>query len=1022
MTVSARIPADVDRRDKLVGPFTARQLAILAVTALGVYLAWMLTRELMSPPVFVACTVPLGALVTGLVLTTRDGLSGDQLLVAAIGHRLRPHRLAAAPDGLSAAPRWLTARASRKPKSAAQQPITNGTAHLPQQVDRSGDVGVVDLGPDGLVAVAVAGTVNLALRTPAEQAALVAQLGGWLHTLRQPVQILIRSTRLDLTGRIAALRTAAQDMSPELAEAAHDHAAFLTDLATSEDLLHRQVLLVWREPLHRQVLLVWREPLHGASAATLGLAGPSARTLAASLLPSRRRAAREVSAAARRAAETRLLRRLSEATDMLAPLGVTVTALDDAQATAIVASATNPASLVPHSADIAAPDAVITTAASELGEHTSTDSDDDGPTMPRRESRRIRLRRPRFGTRSVFAPQSLTVGARAVEVGSDWVSTLAVTGYPREVAGGWLAPLLAHPGRVDLSLHIDPIDPVTAANRLRRQQARLESSRGHNAAYGLLPDPQLDVAAEDAADLSARVARGEGRLFRVGLYLSVHASTETELAEEVSAVRALAASLLIDTCHLTYRAVPAWTATLPLGLDPVRVARTFDTDALAAAFPFTSPQLPVGDPVSAHRPEGVLYGRDAASGLVFWDRFAETIHNHNMVVLGRSGSGKSYLVKSEVLRSLQRGIEVIVIDPEDEYRPLAEAVCGTYLRLGAPEVRLNPFDLEVHTRPDGRRSAPADALTRRKLFLHTVIRVLLGEQTPAQRAVLDTALTATYLAAEITENPATWTRPAPTLGMLAEQLQASGSSIGVELAQALAPFVTGGAFAGLIDGETTTRPEGAFVVFSLRELPDELKTLGTLLALDVTWRRVSNPAIRQPRLVVVDEAWWMLRQEAGGEFLFRAAKSFRKHWAGLTVATQDCADVLATELGKAIVANAATQVLLRQAPQAIDEVAAAFGLSDGERGFLLAADRGQGLLAVGTDRAVFASLASDFEDSLITTSPQFATAGEDTDLGVDLPGEDVPAVPVDLTPTLNTSASTDDDGGDEVFLDLSEAA
>ncbi|WP_306358325.1 MULTISPECIES: PrgI family protein [unclassified Nocardia] len=1011
MTVSARIPADVDRRDKLVGPFTARQLAILAVTALGVYLAWMLTRELVSPPVFVACTVPLGALVTGLVLITRDGLSGDQLLVAAIGHRMRPHRLAAAPDGLIAAPRWLTARTSRKPKSAAQQVITNATAHLPQKVDRSGEVGVVDLGPDGLAAVAVAGTVNLALRTPAEQAALVAQLGGWLHTLRQPVQILIRSTRLDLTGRIAALRTAAQDMSPELADAARDHAAFLTDLATSEDLLHRQVLLVWREPLH------------GASAAAPGLAGPSARTLAASLLPSRRRAAREVSAAARRAAETRLLRRLSEATDMLAPLGVTVTALDDVQATAIVASATNPASLVPHSADIAAPDAVITTAASELREHTSTGigSDDDGPATPRRQNRRIRSRRERFGMRSVFAPQSLTVGARAVEIGSDWVSTLAVTGYPREVAGGWLAPLLAHPGRVDLSLHIDPIDPVTAANRLRRQQARLESSRGHNATYGLLPDPQLDVAAEDAADLSARVARGEGRLFRVGLYLSVHASTETELAEEVSAVRALAASLLIDTCHLAYRAVPAWTATLPLGMDPVQVARTFDTDALAAAFPFTSPQLPVGDPVSAHRPEGVLYGRDAASGLVFWDRFAETIHNHNMVVLGRSGSGKSYLVKSEVLRSLQRGIEVIVIDPEDEYRPLAEAVCGTYLQLGAPDVRLNPFDLEVHLRPDGRRSAPSDALTRRKLFLHTVIRVLLGEQTPAQRAVLDTALTATYLAAEITDDPATWTRPAPTLGMLAEQLHASGSSIGVELAQALAPFVTGGAFAGLIDGETTTRPEGAFVVFSLRELPDELKTLGTLLALDVTWRRVSNPAIRQPRLVVVDEAWWMLRQEAGGEFLFRAAKSFRKHWAGLTVATQDCADVLATELGKAIVANAATQVLLRQAPQAIDEVAAAFGLSDGERGFLLAADRGQGLLAVGTDRAVFASVASDFEDALITTSPQFATAGENTDIGVDLPGEDVPALPVGLTPTVDAAASTDEDGGDEVFLDLPEA-
>lgn len=1009
MTVTARIPADVDRRDRLIGPFTARQLGLLATTALLLYLAWLATRTLVTPPVFVAAAAPVGALVAALVLTTRDGLSGDQLLAAAITHRLRPHRLVTAPHGLTTAPRWLTTTATRHAKSQAQQPLTAGTAPLPQGVTASGEVGIIDLGADGVAAVAAAGTVNLALRTPDEQAAMVAQLGGWLHSLRQPVQILIRSTRLDLTDRIHTLHASAGEMSPELAEAAADHAAFLTGLAAEEDLLHRQVLLVWREPLA------------GATAAGSGLAGPSARTIAGSLLPSRRRADREVSAAARRAAETRLLRRLSEAADLLAPLGVTVTALDDAQATAILASATNPASLVPHSADIASPGAVITTGTSELTDYDiAADDPSDATPMADGGRRRKRLRRRRFGTTSVFAPQSLTVGSRHLEVGSDWVATLAVTGYPREVAGGWLAPLLAHPGRVDLALHIDPIDPVTAANRLRRQQARLESSRNHNITAGRLADPQLEVAAEDAADLSARVARGEGRLFRVGVYVTVHAASESELAEEVAAVRALAASLLIDTCHLTYRALPAWTATLPIGLDPVRLVRTFDTDALAAAFPFTSPQLPGGDPVTAHRPGGVLYGRDAAAGLVFWDRFATEIHNHNMVVLGRSGAGKSYFVKAELLRSLHRGIEAIVIDPEDEYRRLAEAVGGTYLQLGAPGVRLNPFDLELHTRADGRRSAPADTLTRRKLFLHTVLRVLLGEHTPAQRAVLDTALTATYAAAGITDDPATWTRPAPTLAVLAEQLRAAGSSLADQLADALAPFVAGGAFAGVIDGPTTTSPEGGFVVFSLRELPDELKTLGNLLALDVTWRRVSNPATRRPRLVVVDEAWWLLRQAAGGEFLFRAAKSFRKHWAGLTVATQDCADVLGTELGKAIVANAATQVLLRQAPQAIDEVAAAFALSDGERHFLLAADRGQGLLATGTHHAVFASIASDFEDNLITTTPEFGAAAGGEGEAIDLPADlaDAPTTPAGIEEGGHPGDGTDD----EVLLDLPETA
>ncbi|MFE3196311.1 PrgI family mobile element protein [Nocardia sp. NPDC059240] len=1008
----ARIPADVERADRLIGPFTARQLAILAATGLSLYLAWTLTRTVVSPPVFVACAVPLGALVTALVLTTRDGLSGDQLLAAAIRHRLRPHRLVHAPHGLTPAPRWVTARAARRPKPALAQPLSTTSLRLPEQVAAAGEVGVLDLGADGLAVVALAGTVNLALRTPLEQESLVAQLGGWLHTLRQPVQILLRSTRLDLTGRIADLRAKAAEMSEDLAQAALGHAGHLAELAANEDLLHRQVLLIWREPLD------------AATAATGTLAGPSARAIASGLLPSRRRARRAATAAARRAAEARLLRRLSEASELLAPMGITITALDDAQATAILTSATNPGALVPYTADIATPSAVITTAHTDYTGADDTDADhaedSDELTEAPAGRGRIRSRRGRGGPGSMFAPQSLTIGVRHLEVGSDWVATLAVTGYPREVAPGWLAPLLAHPGRVDLAVHIDPVDPVTAAARLRRQLARLESSRLADASHGRLPNPQIDVAVEDATDLSARIARGEGRLFRVGVYLSVHADSEAELAEEVAAVRTLAASLLIDTCPLTYRAVPAWTTTLPLGLDLVRLERTFDTAALAAAFPFTSPQLPTTDPVTAHQPDGVLYGRDAAGGLLFFDRFAQEAHNHNAVVLGRSGSGKSYLVKSEVLRSLYRGTETIVIDPEDEYRALADAVAGTYLALGAPGVRLNPFDLEIHTRPDGRRSAPPDTLTRRKLFLHTVIRVLLGEQSPAQRAVLDTALTATYAANDITDDPTTWTRPAPSLSTLVQQLTACGSSVGAELAAALGPFVTGGAFAGLIDGETTTKPEGGLVVFSLRELPDELKTLGTLLALDVTWRRVANPGLRRPRLVVVDEAWLLMRQTAGAEFLFKAAKSFRKHWAGLTVATQDCADVLSTELGRAIVANAATQILLRQAPQAIDEVSTAFALSDGERGFLLTAARGQGLLALGAHRAVFGSLASDFEDALITTSPQqLAAAAADPDLdGIDLPAADDP---VALVHNGIDDIGDEGEGGD-VLLDEPEAA
>jgi type IV secretory pathway VirB4 component len=355
--------------------------------------------------------------------------------------------------------------------------------------------------------------------------------------------------------------------------------------------------------------------------------------------------------------------------------------------------------------------------------------------------------------------------------------------------------------------------------------------------------------------------------------------------------------------------------------------------------------------------------------------------NHNAVILGRSGGGKSYLIKAtDVLRSLYRGIEVAVIDPEDEYRRLAHAVGGTYLRLGGPDVHLNPFDLPISLRPGGRRTAPADALIRRSLFLHTVLATMLGgEVTAPERAILDRAIAATYQSVGITADPRTWTRPAPLLRNLADALTRSGDP-GADLAARLHPYVHG-AFAGLFAGPTTTRPEGHLIVFSLRDLPEELRPVGTLLTLDMVWRHVTNPAIRRPRLVVVDEAWTLLHQPAGAQFLYRMAKSARKHWCGLTIASQDVGDVLGSDLGKAVVANAATQILLRQAPQAIDEIARTFNLSDGERAFLLSADRGQGLLSTGTQKVAFQCLASPQENSVITTSPAelAAMAGGDPD-------------------------------------------
>ncbi|WP_250907067.1 VirB4 family type IV secretion system protein [Nonomuraea sp. NEAU-A123] len=575
-------------------------------------------------------------------------------------------------------------------------------------------------------------------------------------------------------------------------------------------------------------------------------------------------------------------------------------------------------------------------------------------------------------TPSGYGPQAVEVEARRLTVGDSLCSTLAVTGYPREVAPGWLEPLLTYPGRLDVSLHIEPVPSLVAADRLRKQLARLESGLRSDQEHGRLLDPGAEAAAEDAQDLASRIARGQTKLFRASIYLTVHATSATELEDACAQVRALAASLLLDARQVTFRQLQGWISSLPLAYDNLAMRRTFDTPALAAAFPFTSPDL-----TTELGPTAVLYGANTASAsLVAWDRFAQD--NHNSVTLARSGSGKSYLTKLEALRSLYAGIEVAVIDPEDEYGRLAHAVGGAYVHLGAPKVRLNPLELP----PKNQRGE--DPLTRRALFLHTLIAVMLGDPLGnAGKAALDRAILATYRQAGITHSPRTWNNQPPLLRDLATNLSEDPDPKAKELAAGLAPYVTG-SHRQLFDGPTTTRPDSHLIVFSLRDLPDELKAVGTLLTLDTIWRRVSDPYNRCPRLVVVDEAWLLMKIPEGAQFLLRMAKSARKHWAGLSVVTQDAADLLGSELGQAIVANSTTQILLRQAPQAIDKVTEAFRLSDGERQLLLSAGKGVGLLTAGASgqRCPLQVISSPREHDLVTSSPQ--ELAELDDEGADL--------------------------------------
>ncbi|WP_435831574.1 VirB4 family type IV secretion system protein [Catellatospora methionotrophica] len=564
------------------------------------------------------------------------------------------------------------------------------------------------------------------------------------------------------------------------------------------------------------------------------------------------------------------------------------------------------------------------------------------------------------GLAAVVGPSAVEVTPNWLRVGDGYAATLVITGLPTLVGPAWLSPLTSWPGRIDITQHISPFTGPQSAQMLRRQRARLESSRRLDADHGRLTDPATEAAAEDAADLADRVARGQSKLHDVATYVTIHATDLDELAEAVAHVRASAASTMLDTQPVTFRQLQGWTSTLPLGVDSLRMRRVMDTEALAAAFPLASADLPAPLPGEPAPAGGVLYGINPDSaGVVWWDRWAQ--HNHNSVVVARSGAGKSYFVKLEVLRSLADGVHVAVVDPEDEYVRLACAVDGTVLQLGKPGVRVNPLDIP----PGDRRS---DALVRRALFVHSLVAVLLAEQpSAAEQAALDTAIATAYAGAGISHDPVTWTLQAPLLRDVAAALAEQSDDAAAGLAARLAPWTTG-SFKELFDGPTTTVPAGQLVVWSTRQLADELRAPGMLLALDAIWQDVDAAPARAGaaprRLVIVDEAWRLLHDGEGARFLFRLSKQARKRRAGVSVVTQDAADLLGSQLGQAVIANAATQVLMRQAPQAIDEITEAFGLTTGEARALLSARRGEGILLAGAHRVSFQALASPAEHRL----------------------------------------------------------
>ncbi len=540
----------------------------------------------------------------------------------------------------------------------------------------------------------------------------------------------------------------------------------------------------------------------------------------------------------------------------------------------------------------------------------------------------------------LLGPAAIELRSDRLRVGGVWQQSFAVTGYPREVGYGWLAPLLRAAGELELALHIEPFPAELAAQRLHKQRARFESTRRLERERGSLSDLGVAAAAEDAHQLANRLARGESRLFRAALYLTVSAASEQGLRAAAPRLRALCGSLLLSCVPASFRAHEGWLSSLPLGLDRLRLRRTFDSEALAASFPFALSEPPLEQ-------HGCFYGLADSGAPVVYDRYAAD--NYNTVILARSGAGKSYLAKLEALRLLYQGVQVLIVDPEDEYQRLCQAVGGAYLPLAGPQaVTLNPLEL-------GERSP--NGVAERVAFLSELVELLAGGLTGGELAALDRAARASYSAAPPGHSP--------LLRELAALLEQGGGE-GARLAERISPYTTG-SLSQLFAAPTSVHPAGQLVCFSLRGLSERLKPAALLLCLDSIWR--SLEAVPRKRCVLVDEAWLVMGDPAGARFLHRLAKSARKRWCGLTTITQDAGDLLATELGQAIVANSASQILLRQAPQAIEQVAEAFRLTEGEARYLLTCPRGHGLFIVGDDRFPLRVLASPTEHAWATTDP-----------------------------------------------------
>lgn len=570
--------------------------------------------------------------------------------------------------------------------------------------------------------------------------------------------------------------------------------------------------------------------------------------------------------------------------------------------------------------------------------------------------------------RDFIAPASLEYSAAHFQLGTRLARTYYVYGYPRQVFTGWLSSMVNLDEVMDLSLYIYPVESQVVLDNLRKKVSQLEAGIQIDAEKGRVRDPGKQAAIMDAEEMRDKLQVGEERFFRFGFYFTLYAGSEDELDFVTHKVESLLGQQLLFSKPATSQQEQGFNSTVPQFTDQLQIRRNFNTGALSTSFPFTSADLT--------QDNGILYGINMHnSGLVIFDRFS--LENGNAVVFAKSGAGKSFTVKLEALRSMMFGTEVFIIDPENEYQRMAEAVGGAYVRLSLNSpTRINPFDLPKVIDTD----EADNALRSNLITLHGLLRLMMGgAQTqmiggqtaaipalsPVEEADLDSALIETYAKAGITNDPLTHNAQPPTISDLYDTLLHMGGT-GPQLAQRLRKYTTG-TFAGIFSQQSNIDINNQMVVFNIRDLEDELRPVAMYIVLNFIWNKTKTDKKR--RIMVVDEAWQLMKYEDSANFLFSLAKRARKYNLGITTITQDVEDFMGSRMGRAIVANASMQILLKQSTSAVDVLASVFKLTSEERKRLAQFPVGQGLFFAGQNHVHIQIAASPTETSLITTNP-----------------------------------------------------